>query len=174
LVEEEACRKTPTSPAVLPLVRDIIEIGWCLKDLAMLGLSRVDPAWFQLGPMPGGTIEEAQHPLQDRSGGTDRHVGKVAQSEVANVAGMLLRSGIRHRFIVRITLRCAIRQEAREGAGTTQDQDQDHGDDEAKGKADDLREDDITDDQDDRGGDEAGAQRSLPPCRAVYEAQRHQ
>ena len=140
------------------MVRDIVEIGWCLIDLAMPGLSRVDPARFRLGPMPGGTIEEAQHPLKDRSGGTHRHVGKIAQAEVANVAGMLLCSGIRYRLIFRITLRCAIRDEAREGTGTTQDQDQDNGDDEAKGKANDLGEEDITDDQDNRGGDEAGAQ----------------
>ncbi|KFG69874.1 hypothetical protein JH26_08410 [Microvirga sp. BSC39] len=139
------------------MVRDIVEIGRSLMNLALPGLPLVDPTRFRLGPMPGVTIEEGQHPLQDGSGSTHCDVGKVTQAEVANVGGTLLRSGIRHWLICRITLRCVIRQEAREG-GANQNQDQDHGNDEANGKANNLGEDDIPDDQDDRGGDEAGAQ----------------
>lgn len=51
------------APPSSPVVRDIVEIGWCLIDLAMPGLPLVDPARFRLGAMPGGTIEKGQHTL---------------------------------------------------------------------------------------------------------------
>jgi hypothetical protein len=45
------------------MVRDIVEVGRCLIDLAVPGLPLVDPARSRLGLMPGGTIEECQHSL---------------------------------------------------------------------------------------------------------------